>query len=128
LFIESIERLSQGALNEPVPKEPLKRNATLTGLKMNEILKISKNKNLKKTDATHSTNQGSTQIETKTCPVMDCDSSGHLNGITATHYSYDTCPIYFRINCQKIEHVNPIGSMVLNPFLKYFPNKNDINL
>ena len=125
MFIESTERLSQGALNEPVPREPLKRNATLTGLKMNEILKISKNKNLKKTDATHSSHQVSTQIETKTCPVMDCDSSGHLNGITATHYSYDTCPIYLRINCQQIEHVSSIRSMeqnkkVLNTFLNTF--------
>lgn len=29
------------------------------------------------------------------CPIQGCDSLGHLDGITARHYSFDTCPTYF---------------------------------
>ncbi|XP_064072138.1 histone acetyltransferase KAT7 [Vanessa tameamea] len=31
------------------------------------------------------------------CPVRDCDSSGHLGGKAAKHFTWDACPVYHNV-------------------------------
>ena len=35
--------------------------------------------------------------EKKRCPVQGCNSTGHISGLTSRHWSYETCPLYWKI-------------------------------
>lgn len=36
-------------------------------------------------------------VEERRCPVENCDSSGHLGGSSAKHFTQEACPIYHNV-------------------------------
>ena len=38
---------------------------------------------------------GGSEDEHRCCAVLGCDSSGHLDGVSLRHWSFDTCPVFF---------------------------------
>lgn len=62
------------------------------------LVSINSSKRVKLTKSEHvhtPTPEPVSDTEEPSCPVKDCDSSGHLDGFSERHFTYNTCPVYF---------------------------------
>ena len=46
--------------------------------------------------------ENNTETESvKNCPIQGCTSTGHLDGLTERHFSFDACPLYFGMTSEE---------------------------